>query len=125
MRLKCPSIFMWTLEMLRDALEARRPDSRVGRSFDTADRMIGYALQEMAQVEFRVEIVEFGRAEQAVNGSSPLDAISKDVARTRQNGEHAGQCSASWCGHVERFGEGHKPDPDAVKLLRSRRERMR
>jgi hypothetical protein len=30
--------------------------------------MIGDALQDMAQIEFRIKIVEFGRTEQAVNG---------------------------------------------------------
>ena len=35
---------------------------------DTIDRMIGDALQDMAQIEFRVDTVKLGRAEQAVNG---------------------------------------------------------
>ena len=40
-----------------------------GQEFlDTVDRVIGDALQDMAKIEFGVEIVELGRAEQAVNG---------------------------------------------------------
>ena len=35
---------------------------------DTVDRMVGDALQDVAQIEFGIEIVEFGRTEQAVNG---------------------------------------------------------
>ena len=35
---------------------------------DAVDRMIGDALQDIARIEFRVDIVEFGRTEQAVNG---------------------------------------------------------
>jgi hypothetical protein len=40
-----------------------------GQEFvDTADWMIGDALEEMAQIEFRIDTVKLGRAEQAVNG---------------------------------------------------------
>jgi hypothetical protein len=40
-----------------------------GQEFlDTVDWVIGDALQDMAKIEFGVEIVELGRAEQAVNG---------------------------------------------------------
>src|ERR1700729_2219808 len=40
-----------------------------GQEFlDTVDRVIGDALQDMAKIEFGVEIVELSRAEQAVNG---------------------------------------------------------
>ena len=35
---------------------------------DSVDRMIGDALQDVAQIEFRIETVKLGRAEQAVNG---------------------------------------------------------
>ena len=35
---------------------------------DTVDWVIGDALQDMAKIEFGVEIVELGKAEQAVNG---------------------------------------------------------
>jgi hypothetical protein len=35
---------------------------------NTVHRMIGDALQDMSQIEVRIEIVEFGRAEQALNG---------------------------------------------------------
>ena len=41
---------------------------------DAADRMIGDALQDMAQIELRIEIVEFGRTEQAVDGRCALAA---------------------------------------------------
>jgi hypothetical protein len=34
---------------------------------DPVDRMVGDALQNMAQIEFGIDIVEFGRAEQAVS----------------------------------------------------------
>lgn len=33
---------------------------------DSVDGMVGDALQDVAQIEFGVEIVEFGRTEQAV-----------------------------------------------------------
>jgi hypothetical protein len=64
---KCPSIVKWTLEMLRDALEAPMPSS-TAVVVDAVDRMIGDALQDMSQIELRINIVEFGRTEQAVNG---------------------------------------------------------
>ena len=41
---------------------------------DTVHRMIGDALQDVAQIEFRIETVEFGRAEQAVNGRGAFAA---------------------------------------------------
>ena len=34
--------------------------------------MVGNAGQDLAQVGFRVEAVEFGRADQAVNGGRPF-----------------------------------------------------
>jgi hypothetical protein len=34
---------------------------------NTVHRVIGDALQDMSQIELRIEMVEFGRAEQAVN----------------------------------------------------------
>ena len=37
---------------------------------DTVDRMVGDALQDMAHVEFRIEIVEFGRTEVSLTRSS-------------------------------------------------------
>lgn len=40
----------------------------------TVDRMIRDALKDMSQVELRIQIVEFVRAEQAVNGRCALAA---------------------------------------------------
>ena len=40
----------------------------------TVDWMIGDALQDMSQIELRIEIVKFGRAEQAINGCCALSA---------------------------------------------------
>jgi hypothetical protein len=40
-----------------------------GQQFvDTVNRMIGDAFQDVAEIEFWVDIVKLGRAEQAVNG---------------------------------------------------------
>jgi hypothetical protein len=35
---------------------------------NTVHRMIGDALQDMPEIELRIQVVEFGRAKQAVNG---------------------------------------------------------
>jgi hypothetical protein len=40
----------------------------------TVDEMISDALQDMSQIEFWIQIVEFGRAEQAVNGRGAFAA---------------------------------------------------
>jgi hypothetical protein len=40
----------------------------------TVDGMISDALQDMSQIELWIQIVEFGRAEQAVNGRGALAA---------------------------------------------------
>ena len=46
-----------------------------GQEFlDTVDWVIGDALQDMAKIEFGVEIVELSRAEQAVNGRGAFAA---------------------------------------------------
>jgi hypothetical protein len=37
---------------------------------DTVDQMVSDALRNITQVEFSIDIVEFCRAEQAVNGRS-------------------------------------------------------
>ena len=62
--------------MMQDALEAPRPSSRAA-FVDPVNRLIGDALQDMAQIEFWVDTVKLGSAEQAVNGRrtcSLLDA---------------------------------------------------
>ena len=41
---------------------------------DPIDRMLGDTLDEMAQTRLRVEAVELGRADQAVDGRSALAA---------------------------------------------------
>ena len=41
---------------------------------DTVHRMISNALQDMSQIELWIQIVEFGRAEQAVNGRGAFAA---------------------------------------------------
>jgi hypothetical protein len=40
----------------------------------TVDGMISDSLQDMSQIELRIQIVEFGRAEQAVNGRGAFAA---------------------------------------------------
>jgi hypothetical protein len=61
-------------------LEAPRPGSRVGlRGY--VDRMIDDALQDMAQIEFRVDMVEFGRAEQAVMAAARSPPASDPAKR--------------------------------------------
>ena len=51
---------------------------------DTVDRMIRDALQDMAQVEFGVNLVEFGRTEQAVNGRCAFAAGIRAWIDSRQ-----------------------------------------
>ena len=35
---------------------------------DASDGMIGYGFEDLAQIEFRIDAVQFGRAEQGVDG---------------------------------------------------------
>jgi len=39
---------------------------------DSVDGMVGDALQDLAKISFRVEAVQFGRADQTVDGGSPF-----------------------------------------------------
>ena len=36
---------------------------------DASDGMIGYGFEDLAQIEFRIDAVQFGRAEQSVDRS--------------------------------------------------------
>ena len=60
------------------------------QSLKLVDRMVGDALEDMAQVEFRVESVELRRTEQAVDGRSTLStgvrSSEEVVLATQSNG---------------------------------------